>query len=102
MMQDSIDKTPPVARHFQTRLWYVRCSPFSWLLSVYRNGTALFEILDQGVTCVVTKAERQQILAGVRFAKDSPRIGEPPMSSESDLAALIAAIYEAGMDFSLW
>ena len=24
------------------------------------------------------------------------------MSSESDLASLIAAIYEAGMDFSLW
>jgi hypothetical protein len=24
------------------------------------------------------------------------------MSSESDLATLIAAIYEAGMDFSLW
>jgi len=27
---------------------------------------------------------------------------EKPMSSEGDLATLIAAIYEAGMDFSLW
>jgi DNA-binding CsgD family transcriptional regulator len=30
------------------------------------------------------------------------QISESSMSSESDLVALIAAIYEAGMDFSLW
>jgi DNA-binding CsgD family transcriptional regulator len=33
---------------------------------------------------------------------EAQQIDESSMTSESDLVALIAAIYEAGMDFSLW
>lgn len=36
------------------------------------------------------------------FSSGLTRTSGKTMSSESDLAALIAAIYEAGMDFSLW